>query len=628
MAPLVLTRPGSDDIPVLALSPTRGINSAQQKVDLLNGDTVTIAITTAAPLQIALGYTLAVFGQLYTLNQFPQLVRKGETWFEYDIVLEGPQYHLLRVIFFDTDTSGNSLSSTFLLTGNLQFFAQVLFNNLVRVFSGAWGLGEVKAYNEAGALIAGDATVTKTLSFDNENCLTVLQRLCEEFSTEFEIEYRPNDAPNRILHIRPAGAVKSDQFQYGQGKGLYELSRNNVQNSPFFTRLYVYGSTKNLPYGYRNYATRLQLPLSGPAPTLPTPYDTYVQDNAAVAAYGLIEGTKVFEEIYPSRTGTVTASTGQLVFSDSSIDFNVLAIDHYDNTSGNPKPIYKYKIDGIAPKVHFQTGSLAGYEFEISGFDPATYSFTIKPYTDERGLVFPSPDPTSPFRISAGDTYVLVDIYMPTEYVEAAEAKLLAAGQAYLLDNMAPPFEYSVVLDEMYLQKRANDVGTIPLDSPPNFFVVGDSVRLIDTALGIDRMIRILGFTRDLNRPYRYTLTLGDVVKTSLLQKVLSQQATVKKVLRNEGLGQPSSPVNTVPASEKPTKEEVKSQLETRMQAIQGGLNFTLFASILPAGFQPHNALDTDRHQLLVGLYDKPLTEPNANLLGQVKSVGRKTPTL
>ncbi|MBN8820756.1 MULTISPECIES: hypothetical protein [unclassified Spirosoma] len=620
MDPLVLSKPGSDDLPILALSPLRGINSAQQKVDLLNGDTVTISITTTAPLELSLGYTLSVFGQLYTLNQFPQLIRKGENCFDYDLVLEGPQYHLLRVIFFDTDTSGNSLSSTFSLTGNLQSFAQVLFANMARVFSGAWGLGQVKAYNEVGTLVDGAATATKTLSFDNENCLTVLQRLCEEFNSEFDIEYRPNDAPNRILHIRPAGTAKTDQFQYGQGRGLYELSRNNVQNSPFFTRLYCYGSTKNLPYGYRNYATRLQLPLSGPAPTLPTPYDTYVQDNTAVAQYGLIEGTKVFEEIYPARTGTVTASTDQLTFADTSLDFNVLFIDHYDAAG---KAVYRYLIPGLTAKVHFQTGSLAGYEFEITGFDPATYTFTIKPYTDDRGLVFPGSDPASPFRISAGDTYVLVDIYMPDSYVEAAEAKLLAAGQAYLADNKVPPFEYSVILDEMYLQKQANDTGPTPINNPPNFFSVGDSVRLIDTALGIDRQIRIMGFTRDLTRPYRYTLTLGDVPKTSLLQKVLSQQASVKKALRNEGLGQPAAPVNTTPSSDKPTKRDVSQLLE----ALGKPVNHTLFAGILPDGFQPHNQTNLDPYQLIVGVFDKPVSDANANLLGQVKAIARKTPT-
>ena len=40
-------------------------------------------------------------------------------------------------------------------------------------------------------------------------------------------------------------------FEQGRGKGLYTLQRQNVDTDNTVTRAYVYGSTENLPVGYR-----------------------------------------------------------------------------------------------------------------------------------------------------------------------------------------------------------------------------------------------------------------------------------------------------------------------------------------------------------------------------------------
>src|SRR5690606_13200502 len=97
------------------------------------------------------------------------------------------------------------------------------------------------------------------------------------------------------LHIRKAGQVLGHTFQHGRGNGLYELSRNTVNNADIITRLWAFGSSKNLRSDYRNYSQRLRIDDPG-----------YIEDAAAVAAFGVIEGQKVFEDIYPHRTGTVT----------------------------------------------------------------------------------------------------------------------------------------------------------------------------------------------------------------------------------------------------------------------------------------------------------------------------------
>jgi hypothetical protein len=594
MDPLVLRKPDGRLIPLLSLAPVlTGIDRAEQKIDLLTGDVFNLTISCNGPLPIGIGDTLAVYGQLYTLNTIPAARMLGEGQFVYELVLEGPQYHMLRVIYFDVDSTGNGLSSTFSLTGNLAMFAQVLISNLARVFSGAWGLGRVKIPGEStlnglpGQVIDGILTEVKTLTFESENCLSVLQRLCAEWGTEFWIEYKPNDAPNRVLHIEPAGQTLPGVFTYGQWPGLYELARRPVAQTPFYTRAYIFGSGKNLPAGYRGFATRLQLPEDPNNPAgLFYPWDSYVEDAQAIATYGLIEGTKVFEEVYPSRTGTVSASTAQFTFSDTDIEFNPLQKEGSTVVGGNSVPNYKYLLPGLTPKVHFNTGNLAGYEFDITGFDPTTKTFTLKAYTDERGLVFPGKAADSPFRIQAGDTYVLVDMMMPQTYVTAAEEKLKLVGQAWLNENGAPAVEYTLVIDELFLQNKAGDTGPLSLAIPPNFFTVGDAIRLLDYGLGIDRMARIIGFTRDGLRPYKYTLTLGDTRKISLLQRAIATQVKVKSLIDTAGLNDPSQTPQTV-KGEEVTKDDLINAVKAGVRPMAASAHFTLIGVTRPAGFSP-----------------------------------------
>lgn len=630
MAPLVLTKPSGDTLPLISLTPLIGIARAEQKIDLLTDDTLSITLEANEALPVDIGDTIAVFGQLYTLNTAPAYRRDGTHEFTYELVFEGPQYHLLRVIYFDVDLTGNALSSTFSLTGNLSLFVTVLISNMARVFSGAWGLGDVTVPSEStidglpGGTINGDQTDIKTLTFENENCLTVLQRLCAEYGTEFWIEYQPNDAPNRVLHIGPAGQTLSDRYMYGQSTGLYELSRRSVSQTPFYTKAYIFGGSKNIPSGYRGYAARLQLPLTG-SPTGPfSPWDSFVSNPDAITTYGLIEGTQVFEDVYPTRTGTISASTAQLSFSDDNINFNPLATDGTVTVNGKTTPNYLYLLPGLTPKVHFQTGNLAGYEFDIAGFDVATLSFTLKPYTDERGLEFPGKASDSPFRIAAGDTYVLVDMKMPQEYITAAEEKLQVVGEAWLRENGAPVVEYGLTIDEMYLQKRANDTGPAPLATPPNFFTIGDAIRLIDVELGIDRMARITSFTRDALKPYKYSVTLGDTRKISEVQRARAQQVKVKNLIQAGGLNDPNLSPQTVPKNEVPSKTELAESIKDQIRPLAHGVTYTLFATPMPAGFTAlvQNRL-LARHSLSVTV-NAPSDDLIKAVIGRVTATGIK----
>ena len=140
--------------------------------------------------------------------------------------------------------------------------------------------------------------------------------------------------------------------------------------------------------------------------------------SAAIAAYGLKENTKIFDDIRPERYGEVTAAgSAYYAFKDATMNFDLNEKDSAGNT--------KWLIDGATAKVKFTTGNLAGYEFDIHKYDHATKEIQVVPFTDENGMKFPS-ETSAAFQFGVGDKYFFTDINLPDTYKTDAENKLLA----------------------------------------------------------------------------------------------------------------------------------------------------------------------------------------------------------
>ena len=488
------------------------ITRANQNVELLGADTVEISVESANKLNFYIGDKITVIGRDYTLNTPAKEHKLSERKFVYDMVFEGVQYDLLRVSYsVNVDTTSNQIQdlSGDSLTGDLKMFLDVLLSNANRVFPGKWVLGTYPTDTE-----------TKTLTFgDSDNCLSVLQSLCSEsnYNTEFSIGIAPNGV--RTLNIGATGNVFPYTFQYGKGKGLYELTREKVSSTNIVTRLSVYGSSRNINTSkYR--AFRLCLPGK-------TKGQSYLESATGIASYGVWEQTKNFEEIYPRRTGTISAlGDSELKFVDSSMNFDL------NETDGNGNTLYL--IPGAAAKIHFNTGNLAGYEFEITTYDRSTKTFTLRPFTDENGYTFPSPTEAA-FQFAQGDKYVILDIYLPQSYIDAAEAELQAAGQEYLDKYSQPNVMYSLTVDPLFLK----DV--VGAEVEANIVWVGDYIPVKDTDLDVDKSIRVKGFTRDLLKDYAYNLTIADMAVTiSTINRVVSDLRGINNVVRINNLNDPA----------------------------------------------------------------------------------------
>ena len=475
-----------------------GVTKAEQSITLLGADTVAITVKSATPLTFHLGDQIDVYGKTYTLNQLPGIKKTGNRNFEYTLTFEGVQYELIDVQFLLPD---DTVLDSF--TGDLEDFLGILIGNLTRVYPGKWVLGVYPANTEY-----------KTLTYTEKNCLEVLQDLCEQYSTEFEIT-QANGV--RSLNIKMAGVNFPYTFRYGRTGGLYELTRQNINSKNVVTRLYVYGGSSNLGDKYRY--TRLCLP--GKAKNA-----SYIEDAAAIAAYGLKENTKIFDDIRPERYGEVTAAgSAYYAFKDATMNFDLNEKDSAGNT--------KWLIDGATAKVKFTTGNLAGYEFDIHKYDHATKEIQVVPFTDENGMKFPS-ETSAAFQFGVGDKYFFTDINLPDTYKTDAENKLLAEGNKAITEYSQPQVQYGLSIDENFIRQFAGELTVV------NLFAVGDYIPVEDEDIGVNKSVRITAFTRDLLREYKYNITLGDSVTKTTITRVIEDLQKIDNVIEINDLADPS----------------------------------------------------------------------------------------
>lgn len=468
------------------------VKSAEQKCTLLGEDVVSIKLTSAKPLLFVVGDYIEVFGSVYTLNKFDEPIKTGEREFETSLEFEGLQYKLLAAQYRSADALGYNPSAQFALVCDMRMAMQVLITNVNRVASAdkeTWVLGECLD------------TEFKEYSFSNENCLEVLQRLCQDNECEFAIT--PLGGKRYRLDIKKkVGSLFPAKFTFGKGGGIYQLKRRNLNNDDVVSRLYVEGGSQNITTKYRNGATRLRLDVNA---------ESYIEDAQAIQAFGVKEASRTYDDIYPTRKGYVTAvyADDVLAFADSEMfDLNE------KDTEGNTK----WLIDGTSAKVKFTGQSnLAGYTFEINSYDHKTHKFKLVRYEDSRGMKYPS-DTATAYQIEKGAEYVLLDIVMPDDpYVVDAEAKLLAKAKADLAKDCQPKVGYELELESMVLEKAyGSEMGIA------NIFQLGDLLHVVDPDINVDKAIRLTGFTRDCySEPYKYKITLSDTVEVSLIQNIL-----------------------------------------------------------------------------------------------------------
>ena len=487
------------------------VTQAKQNWGLNAEDTVDITVESATPQVYDIGDTITIFGRDYKLNRLPSVKKTGLRQFQYDMQFEGVQYDLMRAFYDVTvDTTNNQLQDVHgdSLTGNLKRFMDVLVANANRVFPGKWALGACP-----------DTIGDKTLTFgESDNCLSVLQNLCGESNFKVEFDIVQTAGVYTINLYERVGQTLPYRFAYGKGKGLYELNRQNVSSANIVTRLKVYGSTENITHKYR--ADRLCLP--GKSKGM-----SYIEKPEMVAKYGVFEGRKNFDDIKPTFTGKVESKVDEFSFIDETFPFDLNAKNGQGETL--------YLINGKSAKIHFNTGNLAGYEFEVKSYNSIKRQLTLIKQTDDRGDIFPS-EASAAFQFAEGDEYKVLDIAYSPDIEAEAEARLEEVANEYYNQNCQPKVQYGLSVTKEYLESFLGGENTIA-----NVFAPGDYLHIIDADIAVDKAIRIKSFCRNVLDPYEYTLVISDsITNATIANRVISELVELDKVVTINNLKDPA----------------------------------------------------------------------------------------
>lgn len=388
----------------------------------------------------------------YTILDEPQ-IKKAQSYFTYNLQFKSDLYKLKNIMVL---LDGNN---EFYVFGNAQTLVSVIINNLNRVYGGYY------------ADFAED-TPEINFYFNNHNCLSAMQNIATELECEFRIEGK------KITFKKKIGQETGLVFRYK--KELREIERQVVQNSELVTRLYPYGSTRNITTEYGS--KRLRVPA--------------IENNVGV--FGTIERSAVFEEIYPRFKGVVSSTQSNTVYTDTGIDFN----------------INDQLMPGMTAKVTFNTGDLAGRSFEIANYNNTSKKIEIISFADDTGLVLPN-DTLKP-RI--GDKYVFWDIKMPQTYIDNAEIELHNKAQEYLDKYSQPNVVYRITPNYPELRRSQIILNT------------GDLITVEDQDFNINFEVRILSLTQKLANQYEYSITIGNQITLNYVTQVINDT----KKIRNE----------------------------------------------------------------------------------------------
>ena len=408
---------------------------------------------------------------------------------------------------------------SFSLTGSVALHAQLLVDNLNRI-SGTrdWVVGEVV---EAGNI---------TIDYTNINVLAGCADLAGKAQTEYWFEGTTLNF-SRCEHGNPV--------VLGYMRGLKSLSKSSNDNAPFFTRLYPVGTTRNIVkdrYGY----SRLRLP--GGA--------LYVEQNTHL---GIVEYAEeeAFAHIYPRRVGYVSSVRTENVKDDEGNPYTI----YYFKDKDIPFDPNDYEIAGLVKGIHFESGQLNGYDFEVN-FNTETREFEMITQFPEGVDQIPGG-----YMIPAvGDSYVLYNITMPQEYYPAAELEFKEAVDEYLAARAIDVSVYKGPSDYLHFQENGIDLR------------LGRRVRLLSDEYfeGGSRSSRVIRISRKVTSPDEMDLEFSYAVKVGRVEQLENNVVDIQTAFR-EQLNKDALNVLKSWDSTDPTEYNVLSAVRT-IRAISASL--------------------------------------------------------
>lgn len=228
-----------DQLPLTEIAPN---NDAAQVKSIMGENEIRVSFVMNQYVNFQVGDWTELFGERYYITVLPGVDKISSREWNYTAVFHSTRNILERVQLMFLGSDNSLKEGDFSLTGTAGDFLNLILNNAKRL---------APTFNFTVGQV--DVTDYRTLSFKSVNCLDALAQIAEAFSTEYWIE-------GEKIHLTKIARDTGYSFKHGKRKGLYEIVRQTVDNAQVVTRIYAFGSDKNLPENYRGYSKRLKLP--------------------------------------------------------------------------------------------------------------------------------------------------------------------------------------------------------------------------------------------------------------------------------------------------------------------------------------------------------------------------------
>ena len=490
---------------------------SKRKFLLMKEDYITLKFSLEKPVYFSLGdYIDNEIGVFELVDLYKPDYNAETGGYDYDLRLDAYYWKWKNKKFFYTPEKGNK-ESGWSLTSTLDTHMKVFLKNL-----------EVLGYNYRGRAFSytTDGTVdnsAKLITYDSTNMIDALTQIAETWQCEWWIT-------DSIIHF--GRCEYSDPVDFEIGVNVGDMTRSDSQTS-YATRVYAFGSTRNLPSDYRpldedvvmNGVVQKRLMLPGDTP--------YIDAFPGMSMEEAIEEVVVFEDVYPRRVGTMSA---------------IVPHEYTDKIEEEGKePVFKkwnayrfqdtgmtfskdYVLPGQELNIIFQSGAMNGMSFTVT-FNPwdkdknedqqpeknadGSWNPLAQVFEIVRNEDYGRPIPDESLKPSDGDTYVLCGFdtkFVSDNMLPSAEQELLEMAEKYVEKSMQDPSTYSCKMLPDYIYN----------DGDIRSFELGDRVNLINKNYFEDgRQSRIIGYECALDIPYDHPVyTIGETAAYSRLGEI------------------------------------------------------------------------------------------------------------
>ena len=481
----------------------------KRKFTLMKEDYIMLKFSLENPIYFKLGsYVECNFGLFEVCDLQKPAFNTNTAGYDYELQLDAYYWKWKNKIFkYTPETTGQEASWN--LTAPLDVQVGIVLRNLK-------ALGYT--YKGQDFVFSIDSTVenkSQLMSYDNINILDA----CFEMAKKWDCECWVTE---NIIHF---GRCESgDAVIFEIGKNVQEMSQSESQ-STYATRIYAFGSTKNIPSDYRPVdetvvvngvvQKRLMLPEG-------TPYIDAYPDMTTEEA---VEQVVIFDEVYPRRTGimsdvTTIEVTDKVENEDGTTTEEKWNAYRFRDTGVNFSE--KYILPGQELRIRFASGLLNGLEFAVKfnpegkpekledgGWNPEAQLWEIVRNED-----YGRPLPGDVLFPQDGDEYVLSgwDSTKITELglVGAAEQELKEKTEKYAAKSKIDPSTYGCTM-------MSNDA--YREDGVHNFYSIGQKVNLINKAYFENgRQSRVIGF--EFNLDYSFDSPVYTVGETAAYSRI------------------------------------------------------------------------------------------------------------